>query len=133
KPAHDRSSQPPILRAGNVPSAGCVGRFIRCLSESEVSAVGNYPPLRPASRATSPPLSWGRGRGPSLAATASSPPSNEGEVVGPADRSGDRTSYAFTLPQERKHMPAAARPAREADRGSPAVADFVREALEQFL
>src|SRR5690242_9821217 len=46
-----------------------------------------------------PHFKWGRGRGPSLAASASSPPSSGGEVVCEANRSGGRIPYAIPLPQ----------------------------------
>src|SRR5690348_7528747 len=67
-------------------------RFLSSVERGGLSHMTKVPPLRRASRATSPPHSWGRGRVPSLAASASSPPSSGGEVVCEANRSGGRTS-----------------------------------------
>jgi protein ImuB len=90
----------PERAAAAVPFAGRTAAYEITSSPqgAELSHMTKYPPLRRASRATSPPLSWGRGKEPSLAAGTSSPPSSGGEVVSEADRSGGRTSYAIASP-----------------------------------
>jgi len=68
--------------------------------------------------ATSPPLSWGRGKGPSLVASSSSPPSIGGEVAAKRTEWGS-TSYAIALPTSGKAPPATKAAGGEAEPDQP--------------